>query len=86
MMLQKVTVPDQTLVTDTFVTDLAEIEYVGSGNFRCIFVTEDHGTHIVTVKIIASSDAIKRGIFTAARALGMSIVAELTGAVAKRCH
>ncbi len=78
-------------VPDVFVTELAKMDYLGGGNFRLIFIAEQESLHdghperVVVSRMIAPTEAIRAGIFMAAKAIGLSLVAELS-AIGKRCH
>lgn len=73
-------------IQDTFVTDLAGVDYLGGGNFRLIFVSEARSIYtgkdeaVIVCRMVAGSEAIRRVIFMCARAIGMRIIAELSGA------
>lgn len=68
-------------VADTFVSGLAEVEYVGGGCWRFTFFTVQHHDgreeRVVAAKLIAPGDAVPDAVLKASKAVGMSIAMEL---------
>lgn len=63
---------------DTYVSGLAEVEDLGDGNFRFVFVARKHvgdGEELVIVaKLVAALETVPPAVIMAAKAVGMSLI------------
>lgn len=70
---------DTLSVPDVFVSELAEIEDLGEGCFRFVFVTRRHigngEEYLVVAKLIVPRSAIAPAILMTAKAVGYSMAA-----------
>lgn len=71
---------------DTYVSGLAEVEDLGDGNFRFVFVARkrvgDREELVVVANLVAPLQAVPPALVKAAKAIGMMVVTE----VPRRVH
>jgi hypothetical protein len=58
------------VISDVFVTNLAEIEDCGDGNYRFTFTVYQHGEHIVVSRLVAPYSLVLRGSKASLAAIG----------------
>lgn len=46
------------VVADVYCNGLAEVEYVGGGNFRFVFYAMMHGERVAVAKLVAPAEAV----------------------------
>lgn len=72
---------DPYAVSDTFVSGLGEVEYVGGGCWRFVFYTVQHvdgrEERVVAAKLIAPGDTVPDAVIKASKAVGIGLAMEL---------
>lgn len=70
-------ITDPGIVPDTFVSGLAEVEDLGSGNYRFTFAAKHRSVEgdelVVVAKLVAPMEAVPPALFMAAKAIGLSL-------------
>lgn len=65
------------VVADVYCNGLAEVEYVGGGNFRFVFFCLMHGERVAVAKLVAPAEAVPPAVLMAAKAVGFSMARAL---------